>query len=170
MKPYLALSACACALLLGACESDDSPVARVEQQVTGDYPTRTRNFPGDLPTVYAAARQAIKQMGYRVTKGGVREAYLDASSRVLPGDDASTWRQFGVHAEFQQSLDGKSTDVVVSMSETDAPNEPGMSSRSGSETPLRDTPLYEVFFRAIQDALGKPDTRGQTVGAPVERP
>jgi hypothetical protein len=156
-------------MLVAGCESDDSPVSRVEQQVTGNYPTRTRTFQGQEREVYMAARQALKAMGYRVTKGGPAEGFLDASSRVEPGDDASTSRQFGLHAEFQQGLDGKTTDVIVSMSETEAPDSPLLSGRAGSEVPLRDTPLYEVFFRGVQDALAQPDTRAGGIAAPVEK-
>jgi hypothetical protein len=168
LKTFLIIGACLGAILLAGCESDDSPLARVKEQVTGDYPARTQNFAGTPRAVYAAARQALKSMSYRFEKGGPAEGFLDAVSRPLPGDDPTAWRQIGIHAEFHASLDGKSTDVVVSMTDTIAPDNPSIAARSGTQTPLRDTPLYDVFFRAIQDALSQPDTKPAGVAAPVE--
>lgn len=158
----------ACAVLLTSCDSLDTSVTRVKEQVTGDYPTRTQNFVGTPRAVYAAARQTLKSMNYRFEKGGPAEGFLDAVSRPLPADDATTWRQYGVHAEFHASLDEKSTDVVVGMTETEAPDQPGIADRSGTQIPLRDTPLYGVFFRGIQEALNQPDTKPAAVAAPVE--
>jgi hypothetical protein len=47
------------------------------------------------------------------------------------------------------------TEVEVSLIEVieeDTANQPGMA----TQTPLRDTPLYEVFFRDVQTALTAP--------------
>jgi hypothetical protein len=47
------------------------------------------------------------------------------------------------------------TEVVVSLTEMieePTPNEPAMA----TQTPLRDTPQYEVFFRDVQAALTAP--------------
>ncbi|HEY3758002.1 MAG TPA: hypothetical protein VGL42_17735 [Opitutaceae bacterium] len=163
-----ALAIAVFAFALTSCDSLDSSVTRVKEQVTGNYPTRTQNFAGAPRAVYAAARQTLKAMEYRFEKGGPAEGFLDALSRPLPGDDPTTWRQFGVHAEFHASLDRKSTDVVVSMTETEAPDQPGIANRSGTQVPLRDTSLYDVFFRGIQEALDQPDTKPAGIAAPIE--
>jgi hypothetical protein len=52
--------------------------------------------------------------------------------------------------------DGDSgTEVEVSLTEMieePSPNQPAMA----TQTPLRDTPMYEVFFRDVQTALSAP--------------
>jgi hypothetical protein len=139
--------------LLSGCASTDSPVERVRQQVTGDYPTQFRTFPADEKATFAAAKQALKAMDFHFTHGGPAQGIMHASSEIGPGDKFGTLHQFILQANFQTNLDGKSTDVTVSLTETIADDVNGKLGQ-GSETPLRDTALYAVFFRNVELALG----------------
>jgi len=139
--------------LLAGCESTDSPVERIREQVTGDYPTQMHTFAADEKTTYAAAKEALKAMDFHFTHGGPAQGIMHASSEIGPGDKFGTLHQFTLKANFQNNLDGKSTDVTVSMSETIADDVNGKLG-AGSEAPLRDTALYAVFFRNIELALG----------------
>lgn len=167
MKTRRLLPALAIAALLAGCETD-SPLERVRQQVTGDYPSQTRNFAATEKATYVAARQALKALDFNFTRGGQAQGVMNARSAINPGDHVGTVHQFGLHAEFQTSLDGKSTDVRVTMTETQADDVQGRLG-PGSETPLRDTALYEAFFRDIQAALNQPDTTEAQVAAPVAK-
>jgi hypothetical protein len=142
----LLLLACGC---LAAC---DSVVEHAREQVTGDYPTQTRTFNAPEKATYEAARAALKAMDFRYTHGGQRQGIIEAVSAITPGDTAGSSHQFALKANLQESLDGKTTDVTVSLTEIvedDTQNHPGR----GVENPLRDTSLYEVYFRNIQQNL-----------------
>jgi hypothetical protein len=151
MKRFLTIFA-AMALLAG-CESIDTAGERVRQQVTGDYPTQVHTFSADSKTTFAAAKQALKAMDFHFTHGGPAQGIMHASSTIEPGDKFGTLHQFTLKATFEHNLDGKSTDVTVSLTETIADDVNGKLGQ-GSEAPLRDTALYAVFFRNVELALG----------------
>jgi hypothetical protein len=88
-------------------------------------------------------------MGYTFSRGGPAEGWLDALGPVLPGDAGENARQISLHAEFHAAEGG--TEVALNLKEIieDSSAHLGMA----TTTPLRDTPLYEVFFHAIQANL-----------------
>lgn len=167
MNTRLLLPVLTAAALLAGCETE-SPIERVRQQVTGDYPSQHRTFQADERHTYAAARQALKALDFTFTRGGPAQGVMNAHSAINPGEHVGTVHQFGLHAEFQTGLDGKSTDVTVTMTETQADDVNGKLG-SGAETPLRDTSLYEAFFRSIQASLNQPDMTEAQVAAPVAK-
>jgi hypothetical protein len=140
--------------LLAGCESTDNPIERVRQQVTGDYPTQFRTFGADEKTTFTAAKDSLKAMGFHFTHGGQAQGIMHAASEIEPGEKMGTLHQFNLKANFQTNLDGKSCDVTVSLSESIA-DDVGGKLGAGSEAPLRDTALYQVFFRGIDAALGQ---------------
>ena len=160
MKHSTILFFCAAAagLLVAGCESTGGPIDRVRQQVTGDYPTQVRTFAADEKTTFAAAKQALKAMDFHFTHGGQAQGIMHAASEIEPGDKFGTLHQFGLKADFQTGLDGKTTDVTLTMTETIA-DDVGGKLGSGSETPLRDTALAQVFLRNIEVALGQLDKK-----------
>jgi hypothetical protein len=135
---------------LAGCESE---IENAREQVTGDYPVQTRTFPADVPKVYAAARAALKDMGFHFTHGGQHQGEVDGMSAIAPGEENGSSQQFGLKAHLEATLDGKGTEVTVSMTrviEPDTEGHPGQ----GVESPLRDTALYEAFFEGVQRNLG----------------
>jgi predicted nucleic acid-binding Zn ribbon protein len=138
--------------LLAGCESTDNPIERVRQQVTGDYPTQFRTFGADEKTTFNAAKVSLKGIGFHFTHGGQAQGIMHAASEIEPGDKFGTLHQFNLKASFQTGLDGKSCDVTVSLTETIADDVNGKLG-TGSEAPLRDTALYQVFFRGIEQAI-----------------
>ncbi len=166
--PMAAALALAAFALSGCAGSGDSPLERVRQQVTGDYPTRLRTFAGDERTVFAATRTALKRMGYRIDRAGASQGYIDAASAIGPAEEPGRVHQFGIHVSLAAALDAKSTEVTARMTETLADDRNGQFGQ-GAETPLRDTALYEVFFRAVQGALDQPDSLAPSVASPVGR-
>ncbi len=132
-------------LLLGGCAVTDS----VRERIAADSPAHTRIFATEPRAAYAAMRASLTGMGYTFSRGGPAEGWLDALGPVLPGDAGENARQISLHAEFRAAEGG--TEVALSLKEIieDSSAHLGMA----TTTPLRDTPLYEVFFRAIQAHL-----------------
>jgi hypothetical protein len=136
------------ALLLGGCAVADS----VRERVAADHAPHTRVFAADPRAAYAAAHAALDPMGFRFTHGGPAEGLMDALSAVMPGEAGENARQVSLHAEFHAAEGG--TEVRVTLKEIieDDADRLGMATTTG----LRDTPLYEVFFHAIQANLTGP--------------
>jgi hypothetical protein len=91
-------------------------------------------------------------MGYRFLRGGPAQGELDAVSGIAPGEVNRSSRQVAVKVRLHATLDGTGTEVSARFSEileADSRNRAGLA----TETPLRDTPQYEVFFRSVQQAL-----------------
>jgi hypothetical protein len=142
----------ALALALACCED-------VEDAVRSGLPLaaepQVQTFPADPRATYEAARKAIDGMGYTFVRGGPAQGTLEAVSTVGQGDMTGSSQQFTLRAKFEGTLDGKGTEVSVRMTEIleeDSEHHAGQ----GTETPLRDTALYESFFRRIGQALGLP--------------
>jgi hypothetical protein len=142
---------CALAVLAG-CESgveDD-----VRAALTPREAPRTRVFQADSRATYEAARSAAEEMGYRYVRGGPAEGELDALSAISADETPSSSRQISMKVRLSPA-DPSGTSVEVALEEileTESSSLPGLA----TETPLRDTPLYEVFFRNLGKALKAP--------------
>src|SRR5580658_7973052 len=152
MKPFLLAAACG-ALLLSGCESGLSDDVR--SALGPREAPRSRVFQADQKATYAAARKAVDDMEFRFEKGGPAEGKLEALSAIQGGDEgAASARQISMKVTMQPGPES-GTEVDVSLTEilsTDATNQPGMA----TQTPLHDTPLYDVFFKDIQKYLDQP--------------
>lgn len=137
---------CLAAFLLAGCATVES----VRDKIEAGPPPRVRVFPADPRTTYKAARAALDQMGYTFEHGGPAEGELTALGPVMPADIEGSSHQYSLAAHFRAVEGG--TEVSVQMKEIyeeDTEHHQGMATTS----PLRDTPLYEVFFRGIRQAL-----------------
>jgi hypothetical protein len=152
MKTLPLIAALFGAALLSGCESglpDDlrSALGPREQP-------RSRVFQADQKAAYAAVRAAADEMGYKFERGGPAEGEFEALSAINRGDDPGSARQISMKVHLSPAAES-GTEVEVSLIEVieeDTANQPGMA----TETPLHDTPLYEVFFRNVQTALTAP--------------
>jgi hypothetical protein len=152
MKILPAIAVCLAALLSG-CESSDLGDS-VRSALGPREAPRTRVFQADQRAAYEAARAAADAMGYHYVRGGPAQGELDELSAISGGDDAGSSRQIsmkvrlGPDAEAGTAVTVSFNEIIESASSTQA----GMA----TETPMRDTPLYEVFFRNLQNALQAP--------------
>jgi len=143
---------CAAALVAG-CESgiEDS----VRSALAPREAPRSRVFQADQKAAYEAARRAAEEMGYRYVRGGPAEGELHELSGISGGDDAGGSRQVSMRVRLSQDAEA-GTAVAVSFNEIIETESRGGAPGMATETPLRDTALYEVFFRNLQDALRAP--------------
>lgn len=149
MKIHSVAVACLALVLLSGCESDLSD--SVSSALGAREAPKAREFQGDSKAIYQAARTALDGMGYRFVHGGPAEGKIEALGDITGGEDSGSSRQLSVKLHIEPSGDGACT-VTVSFTEIieqNSSNQPGMA----TQTPLRDTPLYEVLFRNIQQAL-----------------
>ena len=149
MRLILFLCAVGCVVLSG-CDSLTDTSAMVRGLSSRGQP-KTHAFAGDPHAVYTAAKASLDAIDFRYTGGGPAQGRLEALSGLSQGDSARSTRQVALKATFEPSPDG-GTEVSLLLSEyneADSSNHPGMT----TETPLTDTPLYEVFFRELQKNL-----------------
>jgi hypothetical protein len=149
LKISTAIVLCCASALLAGCESGfgDS----VHSVLAPREKPRTRIFQADPRAAYEAARTAAEEMGYRYVRGGPAEGRLEELSGISAGDEPGSSRQISMSVRLDEA-DGGGTSVSVAFGEileTDSASEPAFA----TQTPLRGTPQYEVFFRNLQNAL-----------------
>jgi hypothetical protein len=149
MRTPIAAALCCAALLLAGCASDSSDI--VHSVLGSREAPRTRVFQGEPRAIYEATRAAAEGMGYRFVHGGPAEGRLEALSGISGGDDSGSSRQISLKVRIGAAEDA-GCEVTASFTEI-IEESSGATPAMATETPLRDTPLYEVFFRNVQQAL-----------------
>lgn len=136
---------------LAGCESVSDATSAVRERFAERAAPHTRSFPAARAAVYDAVRVAADHMGYRAVRGGAATGIYEGVSRVRGGDAAGSSRQLALRVRLENAVDGGTTVAVriTEIIEADSSNRTGVA----TETPLRDTPQYEVFFRGVEQAL-----------------
>jgi len=153
MKTLSAAALCLASALLCGCSSTigDS----VQSVLSPREAPRTRVFQAEGRAAYDAAKAAAEEMGYHYVRGGPAEGELDELSEISGGDDSGSSRQISLKVRLSPA-DPSGTTVEVSLEEILESSQSGAAPGLATETPLRDTPLYEVFFRTLGQHLGAP--------------
>jgi len=116
----------------------------------------SRVFAADGRTTFAAAHAALADIGFGYAHGGPAQGRLEAMSGLQAGgaEGLNSARQFQLEATFSPAPEGGTqVDVLVhELVEDDSRQNPGM----GTSKALRDSPIYDEFFRAIQNRLAAP--------------
>lgn len=142
-------------LALSGCGSLGDAAGGFRQQLAERDAGQTRVFAAPARDVHDAARTAAGIMGYQIVRAGAAQGILDAVSRVGAGEFAGTARQISMEVRLNASEAAGGTEVtvrLVEILEADSRNRAGQATQS----PLRDTPQYEVFFREVSRAVGQP--------------
>jgi len=150
MKHLLAPALMLAALVFSGCES----MPGEEMGRLGPSPVTTRTFQADPRAVYDAARVALAQMSFRVTGGGPAQGRIEAVSGLSSGDSLHGTRQISISIRITPLDDGGS-EVHAELKEDieeDSADRPGFA----TETRLKDTPYYDVFFNSLGQALAAP--------------
>ncbi len=141
--------------LTGGCESvSDATGAMRERMAARDQP-QVKTYAAEPRATYDAVRGAATGMGYRFIRGGPAQGEFEAISGVRSGETIGSARQISMKVTLKPTLDGKGTEVSVRLKEiieADSSNRAGQA----TETPLRDTPQYDVLFKRVGTALGVP--------------
>ena len=145
---------------VAGCESITDATSGVRNRMAARSAPQTKIFAAEPRAAYEAVRAAATEMGYRFIRGGPAQGEFEAISRVGSGETMGSARQIGMKIALHATLDGKGTEVTVRLTEiieADSSNRAGQA----TETPLRDTPQYDVFFRRVGQALGVPAQEGE---------
>ena len=151
-RPLIALTV---VLAFVGCESLSDATTTVRDKITAREAPQVRGFAATPRATYDAVRASATDMGYRFIRGGAAQGELEAISGVGRGETPGSARQISMKVTLHPSLDGASTEVSIRLTEileADSSNRAGQA----TETPLRDTPQYDVFFRRVGTALGVP--------------
>ena len=153
MKRFFAsvVTASAVVVLLTGCDSLASAADNLREKVAARDEPRVRDYAAPPRAVYEAVRVAADQMGFRFQRGGAAQGEFDAVSGVGKGDVPNSARQISMKVRIHAAGENGSevTVVLKEIIEKDTANRGG----TATETPLRDTPLYDSFLREIQKVL-----------------
>lgn len=140
------------ALCLSGCQFMDSASSGVKERWTARNTGRTHNYTADSKALYNAAVQAAKTLDFRVIKGGPAQGFFDAVNKIQSDNSFSSSRQLSMKVKITHVGEECELRLIINeLIEEDSRRAMGMS----TETPLVDTPLYEVFFRTVQQNLAK---------------
>ncbi len=145
-------------LALAGCESFSDATTSVREKLAAREAPKSRTYAAEQRATYEAVKTAATQMGYRFLRGGPAQGEFEAVSGVGAGERMGTARQLGLKVKLERALDGGTVVLVriTEILENDSSNRAGQA----TETPLRDTPQYEVFFERLGQVLGvKPVAR-----------
>jgi hypothetical protein len=142
----------AAAFAFTGCDTLSDATSSVREKIAARDKPRVRTFNAPPRETYDALRQAAAKMGYRYVRGGPAQGQFEGVSEVGAGEFSGSSRQTSVKVRLHATLDGTGTDASVRFTEIlerDSSNRMGMA----TENTMKDTPLYEVLFRNIQQAL-----------------
>jgi hypothetical protein len=155
MKTSLVLFA-VLSLALTGCESISDVTDSVREKFATRDESKVRVFAAEQRATYEAARVAVDQLDFRFVRGGPAQGELEAISKLEAGDSLETTRQITMKVRLNAApLPATGTEVRVWLKEiieADASKAEGQ----GVGSPLRDTALYDAFFRNLQQALDSP--------------
>ncbi len=143
------------ALLVAGCESLSDAASDVRERFEVRNEGWTKVFKASARESYEAVRLAATQMGYRILRAGAAQGHVEAVSGLGQGESNRSSRQISMKVRISETEVSGGTEVTVRLTEIiedDSSNRAGMA----TETPLRDTPQYEVFFRNVEQALTAP--------------
>ena len=151
MKGLLSFAAVGVILGLSGCDSLSNTADRVREKLAERDEPQVRDYAAAPRVTYEAVRVAADQMGFRFLHGGPAQGLFDAVSGVGQGDVPNSARQISMKVRLHSTSDGGTevTVVLKEIREADSANHAG----TATETPLRDTPLYDTFLRSVQRAL-----------------
>ena len=148
MKRFLAPVLILTALAMAGCSAPGETYGR-----PGLAPETSRTFQSDPRSVYDAALVSLAKMDFRVLKGGPAQGKIEAVSGLAQRDNLRGSRQISMSIRISALGDGSEVSAELKeIIEEDSSDRPGFA----TETKLRDTPYYDVFFNGVAEALEAP--------------
>jgi hypothetical protein len=142
------------AAFFSGCESMSKATTKVRDTIAAREQPRTHLYKAGQRATYEAAKTAVDQMGFKFVRGGPARGELEAVSGVASGDTLRSSRQIVLKLKLSAMTDDTTEAglVLSEVIEADSSGRAGM----GTATQLKDTPLYEVFFRNVQLVMDSP--------------
>lgn len=157
MRAFSILGLCSLALLLAGCESVSNRVAQRFKPVA----PQVKDYAKPSREVFEAAQRVFKTMDFVVTRAGQAQGIMEAHSRLLPGADFGSHRQFVFKVRFT-ALDPALTRVSALLQR----DEDDRAAAGANSEELGVHGLYDSFFAALQQELGG----AEPVVGPSEKP
>lgn len=103
---------------------------------------------------YEAARVAVKKMNFKFTSGGAAQGKLEAISSLQTAEGPRAARQVSLSVRLAPGPNGGTevSAMFYEILEDEFNKRDGM----GTSTPMQDSPMYDVFFRHLDEALAQP--------------
>ena len=143
----------ACCFVAVGCEAVRSDIREgVREKVSGPR-YRENTFSADSRATYEAARRAVLAMGYRIERAGAAQGNIEAFGGLQSGQDLAASRQIRLQIDISAyGTESRLRALFTEVLEDDFSRGPGHATENG----LKDTPLYEVLFRRIDEGLKDP--------------
>ena len=135
-------------LLLGLAISGCESVSGRMQAKFSPVPPKVRMVAADRHSVYAAAQLAAKQMEFVVQRRSEADGFIEASSRIRPGDSVHSAQQFILEVQLREDADGR-TEVALRLFEL----REGYGATDSGREQLREHGLYDSYFAALEQIL-----------------
>jgi hypothetical protein len=146
----------ACIFVLAGCDSISDATDSVHEKFATRGEPHVHVFAAEPRATYEAAKIAVDQLDFRFLRGGPAQGELEAASKLEAGDSLASTRQITMKVRLRAAPSpATGTEVSIWLSEVleaDASKGEGQ----GVASPLRDTALYDAFFRNLQQALDSP--------------
>lgn len=142
---------------LAGCESPPSVRTVLQRRFAPE--AQTHDVIADARTAYDAVRLSLADMGFKQTKGGPAQGFLEALGPLIPSTPTSVARQTSVKIRIGVSTrEPNATELSVrfySVEDSALADQRGMA----TETPLQpnETNYYEILFSRVDAKLKKSD-------------
>jgi len=151
MKTFFAVVFTGLVLALAGCGSVGADL-KTSVSEKFDGPTyRTKVVTADGRAAYDAAKQAVEKLGFRVVGGGAAQGHIDALSGLSANDSLQGASQLVMKVKLSPVAAGGTTVAVLLTEQVQDDFNKGAG--QVTETPLRESALYEVFFRTVEQGL-----------------
>ena len=151
MKTSFAVVLTGLVLALAGCGSVGADFkTSVSEKFTG--PTyRTKVVTADGRAAYEAAKLAVEKLGFRVTGGGPAQGRIEALNQLSANDSLQGARQLALKVKLSPLTTG-GTELAMLITEQ-VQDDFNKGTGQVTETPLRESAIYEVFFRTVEQTL-----------------
>ena len=109
-------------------------------------------------SAFEAARTTVVGMGFRITRAGAAQGVIDGVSGITSDERLSGSRQRTIKVRLSASLDG-GTEVAVLFTDM-VEDSFATGAGKGTESNLRNHPLYEAFWGRVTQALERGSKTG----------
>jgi len=152
MKKIFALVLSSLVLVLAGCGTTATDF-KTSVREKFDGPTyHTKIVTADGRVAYEVAKQSVGKLGFRVVGGGAAQGRIEALSSLSTNDSLQGARQLSMKVKLRPATTG-GTELAVLITEQ-VQDDFNKGAGQVTETPLRETALYEVFFHTVEQELG----------------